>query len=332
MSDSATERAPEPDVVIIGAGPAGLSAGLNLVRARRTVLMVDTNRPRHAPTLRSHGMLGLDGMPPLELRKAGREQFLAYPGAAHTSGKVVSVGADLTVSVVGQRGGPDLTLRPRAVLAATGLSEVLPGVQNLRAYYGTALHSCIECDAYEKTGEPLALIGSSRDLALRALEIAHWAPDLVVFTNGSSDALLPEEEARLSATGIRIEHERVVEIVGEKAVMTGVRLESGRVIERAGGFVRPEWVPQVDFLADTDAAADETGRVIVDRRFRTSVPGLYAAGDVTAREPMQIAVAAGEGAVVARTIHLDLFEGRLGESREQQFGEQLDFRDGGPIG
>jgi thioredoxin reductase len=112
----------------------------------------------------------------------------------------------------------------------------------------------------------------------------------------------------------------VVAIEGERAVMTGIRLESGRVVARDGGFVRPEWIPQVSFLSDTDAAVDELGRVVVDARFRTTVPGLYAAGDVTAREPMQIAVAAGEGAVVARTIHLDLLDALA------------DFRDGLPIG
>ncbi|GAA4178739.1 NAD(P)/FAD-dependent oxidoreductase [Gryllotalpicola koreensis] len=306
----------EPDVVVIGAGPAGLTAALNLVRARRSVLMVDTNRPRHAPTLHSHGTLGLDGIPPLELRKVGREQVLAYPGAAHTTGVVTSVGADLTVSVTGQRGGPDLELRPRAVLVATGLSEVLPKVENLRAYYGTALHSCIECDAYEKSGQALALVGIGPDLVVRALEIAHWAPDLIVF----SSTLRTEDEARLVAAGIGVEREPVVAIEGERAVMTGIRLASGRVVAREGGFVRPEWIPQVAFLSDTDAALDDLGRVVVDARFRTTVPGLYAAGDVTAREPMQIAVAAGEGAVVARTIHLDLLDALA------------DFRDGLPIG
>ena len=318
MTDSQT------DVVIIGAGPAGLTAGLNLVRARRSVLMVDTNRPRHAPTLHSHGTLGLDGIPPLELRRLGREQFLAYPGAEHAMGRVDSIAADLTVAVTGLRGGPDLVVRSRAVLVATGLSEVLPQIENLRAYYGTALHSCIECDAYEKTGQAVALIGSAPDLAMRALEIAHWAPDLVVFTNGTPSALSADDAARLAACGIAVEHERVAAIEGERATMTGVRLESGRVVAREGGFVRPEWIPQVSFLAETGTAFDGAGRVVVDRRFRSTVPGLYAAGDVTAREPMQIAVAAGEGAVVARTIHLDL----LGDA----LGRAADFRDGGLIG
>jgi len=315
--------ASQPDVVIIGAGPAGLSAGLNLVRARRSVLLVDTNRPRHAPTLHSHGTLGLDGIPPLELRRTGREQFLAYPGAQHVSGRVDAVAGDndgLAVTVAGLRGAPDITVRPRAVLVATGLSEALPHIENLRAYYGTALHSCIECDAYEKSGQALALLGSGPDLTVRALEIAHWAPDLIVFSPE-----LPEADAtRLAAAGIRVEREPVVAIEGERAVMTGVRLESGRVIARDGGFVRPEWIPQADFLAGTGAELDAAGRVVVDRWFRTTAPGLYAAGDVTAREPMQIAVAAGEGAVAARSIHLDL----LGEA----FGERLDFRDGGLIG
>ena len=312
--------ASQPDVVIIGAGPAGLTAGLNLVRARRSVLMVDTNRPRHAPTLHSHGTLGLDGIPPLELRRIGREQFLAYPGAEHTTGLVSAVAPDLTVSVTGLRGGPDLTVQPRAVLVATGLTEVLPRVENLRAYYGTALHSCVECDAYEESGKALALLGAGPELVTRALEIAHWAPDLIVF----SSALSADDEARLAASGIGVEREPVVAIEGERAAMTGVRLESGRVVAREGGFVRPEWVPQADFLSATDAATDVAGRVIVDARFRTTVAGLYAAGDVTAREPMQIAVAAGEGAVVARTIHLDL----LGDA----LGAPADFRDSGFIG
>jgi thioredoxin reductase len=321
MSDSPADGgADRPDVVIVGAGPAGLTAGLNLVRARRSVLLVDTNRPRHAPTLHSHGTLGLDGIPPLELRRIGREQFLAYPGAAHTNGRVDAIGADLTVRVTGQRGGPDLELHPRAVLVATGLSEVLPDVQNLRAYYGTALHSCIECDAYEKSGQALALIGAGPDLAVRALEIAHWAPDLIVF----SPELSIEDEARLAAAAIRVEREPVAGIEGERATMTGIRLASGRVVAREGGFVRPAWLPQADFLAATDAARDELGRVIVSPSFRTSVPGLYAAGDVTAREPMQIAVAAGEGAVAARSIHLDLLGDALGNAH--------DFRDDGFIG
>ncbi|GAA4157259.1 NAD(P)/FAD-dependent oxidoreductase [Gryllotalpicola daejeonensis] len=326
MPTSPAEGA-QPDVVIIGAGPAGLTAGLNLVRARRSVLMVDANRPRHAPTLHSHGTLGLDGIPPLELRRVGREQFLAYPGAAHTSGLVESVGADLTVSVTGLRGGPDLVVHPQAVLVATGLTEVLPAIENLRAYYGTALHSCIECDAYEKSGQALALLGSGPDLVDRALEIAHWAPDLIVFCGDLSDA----DAETLAAAGIGLEREPVVAIEGERAVMTGVRLASGRVVAREGGFVRPDWIPQADFLAETDASRDAHGRVVVDARFRTSVPGLYAAGDVTAREPMQIAVAAGEGAVVARTIHRDLLgrpvarDGRLAEGSP-------DFRDGEFIG
>ncbi|HEY0248782.1 MAG TPA: NAD(P)/FAD-dependent oxidoreductase [Gryllotalpicola sp.] len=321
MRSEAVRRDPaQPDVVIIGAGPAGLSAGLNLVRSRRSVLLVDTNRPRHAPTLHSHGTLGLDGVPPLELRRIGREQFLAYPGAEHTSGRVTAVAPDLTVSVQGLRGNPDLELRPRAVLVATGLTEVLPNVPNLRAYYGTALHSCIECDGYEKIGLPLALIGESSDLAERAREIVHWSDDLIVFTNGA-DVVTPEEETLLSDRGIRVERAPLAEVEGERAIMTGLRLENGAVIAREAGFVRPEWIPQADFLTGTDAARDGSGRVVVDAGFRTNVPGLYAAGDVTAREPMQIAVAAGEGAIVARSIHLDLLSGSDAPG-------PLDFRDG----
>ena len=157
---------PTYDVAVIGGGPAGLSAALNLVRARRRVLLIDSNRPRNSATLLSHGYLTRDGISPLELRKLGRDEFLGYEGAEHrqmlaTGVEPVDGGFDIACEFRGQRS----TANARVVLVTTGLSETLPEIGQLRAFYGTYLHSCIECDGYDKRDQPLALIGEHADLA-----------------------------------------------------------------------------------------------------------------------------------------------------------------------
>ncbi|KQQ04098.1 MULTISPECIES: NAD(P)/FAD-dependent oxidoreductase [unclassified Rathayibacter] len=304
------------DVVVIGAGPAGLSAGLNLVRARRSVLMLDANRPRNAATLHSHGFITRDGISPLELRRLGRQEFEAYEAAEVHNCLVTSVersGGEFVVSARGTRGAADRRVLATAVVVAGGLSERLPALPSLRAYYGTAAHSCMECDGYEKAGEALALIGETDDLAERAMLLSQWSTDIIVFTNGVgvvSDA----DETLLGSIGVRVERRPVADLAGERATMTGVALVDGDVIPRTGAFVRPVWVPVLDYLDAAGPERDAEGFLRVDAGGRTSVPGLYGAGEVTAPGPQQLIVAAGSGATVASALNRDLVRARLGEA------------------
>ncbi|KZX19989.1 Thioredoxin reductase [Rathayibacter tanaceti] len=241
----------EYDVVVIGGGPAGLSAALNLVRARRSVLLFDSNRPRNAATLHSHGFLTRDGISPLELRRLGREEFEGYEAAEVHTALVTSVersGGEFVVSARGVRGAADRSVVATAVVVAAGLSERLPTLPSLRAYYGTAVHSCMECDGYEKAGEALALIGETDDLAERAMLLSQWSTDLIVFTNGIG-VVSDSDESLLGSIGIRVERRPVADLAGERAEMTGVRLVDGDVVPRTGAFVRPIWVPVLDYLA-----------------------------------------------------------------------------------
>ncbi|GAA0999625.1 NAD(P)/FAD-dependent oxidoreductase [Subtercola frigoramans] len=306
------------DVIIIGAGPAGLSAGLNLVRARRRVLMLDSNRPRHSATLLSHGFLTRDGVPPLMLRKLGREEFEKYPEASFHQAMVTSierieepgpdgepVGELIVVHSKGIRGSGDRTATARTLLIATGLLETLPALPSIRAYYGTSMHSCTECDGYEKSDAPLALIGETGDLAERALLLSQWSNDLIVFTNGA-DVLTPEEEASLDARGIGIERRPIADIEGDRSGMTGISLTDGTVIARSGGFVRPAWTTALDYTAMLGLESDDENLIVVDDMGRTSAPGVFAAGDSTPPGAQQLIVAAGEGANVAAAINRHL--------------------------
>lgn len=301
------------DVVVIGAGPAGLSAALNLVRARREVVLIDGGRPRNAATLASHGFLSRDGISPLELRKLGREEVAGYPGA--TVLDRVPVGSverdgDAFVVRAQPRGGDALELRTAAVVIATGLTEVMPALPSLRAFYGTALHSCMVCDGYDKADRPIALIGETDDLAEQALLLSSWSRDLIVFTNAVGVVSAADEE-RLAALGVRVERRPVADIAGDRTGMTGVQLADGEIVAREGGFLRPRYATGLEFLDGLDAPRDAEGLLLIDAEGRTAVPGLYAAGDVTPPGPQQLIVAAGAGARTASAVHRDLLRASL---------------------
>jgi thioredoxin reductase len=294
------------DALIVGGGPAGLSAALNLGRSLLRVLLVDADRPRNAATMNSHGFLTRDGVPPHELRRLARAELDAYPEVEVRSRvRVLSLRReqDGFVAALGRR-EPTETVTARRVLLATGLRETLPDVPNLRGFYGMSLFSCTACDAWELQGRRLALIGETLDLADRARLISHWTPSLTVFTNGS-DAVTTAEAAELLTRGVSVRRERVVELVGDRGAIEAVRVEGGGETPIDGGFVRPEWHSDLSFLHGMAPTVDEHGHVVVDRGGRTGVAGLYAAGDAAVPGPQQLIVAAGAGAQAARTIVRD---------------------------
>jgi thioredoxin reductase len=291
------------DCVIIGAGPAGMSAGLNLVRARRNVLIIDSNRPRHSATLKSHGFLTRDGVSPLELRKTGRAEFEAYPtDAVGTAAPGSSGRPEYRVQATAIRGGGAVDVTASTVLIASGLSETLPALPSVKAFYGTSLHSCVECDGFEKSDEQLALIGESDDLAERALLISQWSSDLIVFTNGVG-TVSEADEAALAARGIRVERRPIADVVGDRSGLTGVQLIDSEVIPRTGGFVRPLWETKLEYASSLQIPETADGWIEADADGRTAVPGIYAAGDVVPPGPHQLIVAAGEGARAAAVIN-----------------------------
>ncbi len=300
----------EVDVVVIGGGPAGLSAALNLGRARASVVLVDTGRPRNAATLRSHGFLTRDGVSPLELRKLAAAELAAYPNVrvlertAVTGLRGAQTGG-FVAALQGRASDVPSAVSTRAVLIATGLRETLPAIPSLRAFYGMSIFSCAACDAWELQDRPLALIGETRDLAARARLIARWTHRLVVFTNGA-DVICTADEAELAASGVRVEHRPIADLEGDRGAVSAVRLADGERVPIEGGFVRPLWDPALDFLSDLDIERDVDGHLVVDRSGRTSVTGLYAAGDAAAPGPQQLIVAAGQGARAAAVLVHDL--------------------------
>jgi thioredoxin reductase len=302
------DAAPDYDVVIVGAGPAGLSAALNLARARRRVLLLDGNRPRNAATLVSHGFMTRDGIPPHELRRLAREELALYPEVEFQLATVTSIeraDGGFVIEARGVNASPDRAVTAAVVLLASGLKETLPALPSIRSFYGMGLFSCIQCDGYEHSDKPLALIGETSDLASRALLIAQWSHNLVVFTNGVA-RIGDAQESLLAARGVRVERRVIADVVGERGVVSGVRLSDGETIAVDGGFVRPRWDAALGYASSLGLDTDGWGLLETDAEGRTSAAGVYAAGDSTAPGPQQLIVAAGAGARTAAAINRDL--------------------------
>ena len=296
------------DVAIVGAGPAGLSAALNLARARRRVLVLDANRPRNAATMISWGFITRDGIAPHELRRLAREELERYPEVEVQKATVLSVAraaGTFAVEAKGINGSPSRSVAASAILVATGLTETLPALPSIRSFYGLGLFSCAECDGYEHSNKPLALIGETSDLASRALLIAQWSRNLTVFTNNTG-RITDAQEALLAGRGVRVERGVIDDVVGERGIVSAVRMADGTSIAVEGGFVRPHWDATLGYVAALGLATDGWGLLTTDADGRTSVAGVYAAGDSTAPGPQQLIVAAGAGARTAAAINRDL--------------------------
>jgi thioredoxin reductase len=298
----------EYDVVVIGGGAAGLSAALVLSRARRRVAVVDAGRPRNAPAAAMHGFLGRDGAPPTSLLKRGRDEIAGYGGelVPGTVTHVRPVSAD-------DEGRPRFettlgdgrVLHARRVLITTGLRDAVPDLPGVAERWGRDLLHCPYCHGYEVRDEPLGVLGGSPEAVQHALLVRQWSDDVVYFTHSSE--LTPEERERLLARAIGVVDGPVARLVVTDDRLTGVELATGRVVPRSAVFVRPTFVAHSDLLGQLGCARHANGWFVADSVGRTSVPGVWAAGNVV-NPRAQVVTAAGEGSAAAIAINNDLVE------------------------
>ncbi len=291
------------DVVIIGGGAAGLSAALVLTRARRTVTVVDAGEPRNAPAAHMQGFLSRDGMSPRDLLSAGREEVAGYGGRL-LDGRVVAV------DVVG-RPGFQVRLRDgsqlmaRRLLVATGLRDEIPDVPGLRERWGRDVLHCPYCHGYEVRDQPIAVLGGTPEAMAHAQLVRQWSSDVILFTH--TDPSTADQREQLAARGIGVVDGAVARVAVVDDVLRGLELEDGRAVPRAAVFVRPSFVPHNDLLTDLGCAVDSAGWPETDPTGRTTVTGVWVAGNL-ANPRAQVITAAGEGSTAAIAINADLVE------------------------
>ena len=287
------------DVVVVGAGTAGLNAALVLGRAWRRVAVVDAGEPRNAPAAEAHGFLTRDGTPPAELLAAGRREVASY-GVQLVDGRVERIDHGYYVRMAGGD-----VLRARRVLVATGLRDELPEIPGIAQRWGRDVLHCPYCHGYEVRDQPIGVLGGGDGAVHQALLLGQWSPDVVLFAH--TDALSAEARERLAARDVRVVDGAVSGLLVGEDRLRGVRLESGETVARTALFVPPVFVPRDDLLAGLGCATGEDGWVTVDETGRTSVYGVWAAGNVTTFKA-QLVTAAAAGAVAAIAINGDLVE------------------------
>ncbi|MFI0422753.1 NAD(P)/FAD-dependent oxidoreductase [Spongiactinospora sp. 9N601] len=287
------------DVVVVGAGAAGLNAALLLGRARRDVAVIDAGEPRNAPAAHMHGFLSRDGTPPAALLEAGRAEVARY-GVRLLRGRVEEIEPGFSVRLAG---GP--VLGARRILVATGLRDELPGIPGVRERWGKDVLHCPYCHGHEVAGRPLAVLGTHPGAVHQALLLRQWSED-VVFLKHTLD-LAAEDRERLEAFGLRVVEGEIDHLVVEGDRLRGVELAGGRVLPRAAVFLFPRMVPHDGLLNGLGCAKDDNGWIATDRTGRTGVPGVWAAGNVI--DPRaQVITAAGMGATAASALNADLMD------------------------
>ena len=296
------------DVIIVGGGGAGLSAALMLGRSRRQVLVIDEGLPRNRFAGHMHGVLGRDHTSPLDLLAAGRTELGRYEGVVVRAGDVVAASAVARGFEVVLGDGE--RHEGRRMLVATGLRDDLPPIPGLAEQWGRGAFICPYCDGWEQRDRRVAVLATSEANTHQAQLMRQLSPHVTFFGHGVD--LSDEARAGLLARGIEIEERAVAAVVADgQGRLSGIRLADGTDAPADAVFVGPDPVPNDATLRalGAETAAHPSGRdfVVVDELGRTSVPGLWAAGNITdPRSSVPFAMAAGNMAGAA--INADLIE------------------------
>lgn len=282
------------DVVVVGGGPAGLSAALILGRCRRRVVVCDSGQYRNAATPAMHGFLTRDGCDPAEVRRIGRAQLQRYPSVSIRDAPVVDAARCDGGFTVGLAGGD--VMRTRLLLLATGVVDDLPAVAGAEELLGRGVFHCPYCDGFEVAGRPLVAYGRGQDGLGMALELRGWSDQVVLCTDGPAE-LSPHERDRLTANGISLEERRVARVEGGDRLQAVV-FADGSAYDCAALFFLTGQRQRSDLAARLGCEFTDDGSVATGEYETTCVPGLYVAGDASRRVQLAI-VAAAEGAKAA---------------------------------
>jgi thioredoxin reductase len=285
------------DVIIVGAGPAGLSAALVLGRCRRRVTLYDDGNPRNKCSRGVNGYLGCDGVAPEELRRIGATELAPYDVIMRKQRVVRAAPAEVGFEVEDAMGNLE---RSRKLLLATGVSDRLPEIPGVAELYGRAIYPCVYCDGWELRDQPLAAFGYGPKAAEFALGLLTWSSDVILFTHGGELAS-PEDLERLSRYRVALREERVVAFE-PRPTGCSVVLETGEKIPRAGVFLHYGQTAQSLLAESFGCTVEAAGTVETFEKQRTRMPGLYLAGDASHDVKFAI-VAAAHGARAAHDIN-----------------------------
>lgn len=298
------------EVVVVGGGAAGLSGALALTRARRSVLVVDSGRPRNAPAGHVHTYLTQEGVTPSQLLAKGRAEVSGY-GGEFVRGSVESAERllDGRFRLVLAGGA---AVEAERLLVTTGLVDELPPVPGLALRWGRDVLHCPYCHGWEVRDQAIGVLATGPLSVHQALMWRQWSEDVTLFLHTGPEPGEAEYE-QLAARGIAVVDGRVVSVEATDDRLSGVVLESGQLIPRQVLVVAPRFTARAAFLAGLGLEVSEQEmnglvigtRIAADSSGATSVPGVWVAGNV-ANVSEQVIGAAAAGVRAAVALNADL--------------------------
>lgn len=289
------------DAIIVGGGPAGLSAALVLGRCRRKVLVCDAGHPRNAASHGVHCFLTRDCADPKEVLRIAREQLKPY--AVETR----------DVEVMGackHEGGFRVSLKTgedvfcRKLLLATGVKDSLPEIENFEQFYGKSAHHCPYCDGWEWRDQPIAVYGSRHHGYGLALSLWQWSKDITLLTDGPL-RLHAKQTATVKKLGIKVKKGKLARMEGSDGLLERIVFEDGSFVECRALFFSTGQQQHCDIPEKFGCIFTHHGAVKTGTREQTNIPGLFVAGDAS-RDMQFVIVAAAEGTKAAEAINEEL--------------------------
>ena len=285
-------RATVWDVVIVGAGPAGLSAALVLGRACRKVLLCDRGTPRNWASKRMQGFLSRDGIEPRRFRELSHRELARYPQvkfrAARVTGAELLPDATFRVSFANAS-----TARTRKLLLATGLFDRLPPFRGIDEFFGTSAFQCPYCHGWENRGRAVAVYGQGQRGYEMARAMTAWTRDVILCTDGGPD-LSARATRELQRNAIQLCTAPIARLEGSAGKLKRIVFRDGSAIERTALFFDTPSTEQSDLARSLGCQFSENGGVKCGAHSATSVPGVFAAGNIM-RDVQLAIVAAAEG-------------------------------------
>lgn len=277
------------DAIIVGGGPAGLSAALALGRCRRRVLLFDDGRPRNAASPNAHGFFTRDGTAPDQLRQLGREQLAQYDVRILDERVAWASPAQHGFAIRSTSG----TFRARKLLLATGIVDEVPALPGLSELYGRSVFHCPLCDGWEWRERQLAAYGNSASAVELALALTVWSPDVVLCTDGWT-ALSARHRDELAAHDVALNTRRVAALEGSAGQLHAVLFADGERVPRDALFFAARTAPRSQLAAQLGCASPDDSAITTDPREQACRDGVYVIGDAS-QDVNFIAVAVAEG-------------------------------------
>jgi thioredoxin reductase len=294
------------DCIVIGAGPAGLSASLFLARYLRRTLTFHHNSPRNEYAHGVHGFLGHHGIRPDELLARGRDEVTSHGGLIiEACVTVVEKVSDQHFRVVAGGEGTQV-FEARRLLLATGLRDLTPDCPGFREFYGSSVHHCPDCDGFEVRDKRVAVLAHDKNAAAFAAKLLTWTKQLTLLTD--QNEISSADRAKLAHLDVAVRTDRVVSLEGDERArqLKRVLFSEGEPLECDALFFSLGTELATDFHDKLGCRMDpDCGLLWVDKTQQTSIDGVYAAGDITPNSQLAVGAAA-EGAMAAIHIHRSL--------------------------